>query len=116
MASPVDDRRLDLTRLRSVIDRLARSGPPSLRLAASGMDVSPRSLQRHLARQKLTYSELVDSVRSEAAQVMLRTTELPVQEIAALLGYRTPSSFARAFARWTGVAPRTYRKVNGVQR
>lgn len=111
MTLQADDRDVDLNRLRSVIGQLARSGTPSLALAASRMGKSPRSLQRHLAGCRLTYSELVESVRREAAQAMLKTTALPVQEIAARLGYRTPGSFARAFARWTGTTPRAYRKA-----
>jgi AraC-like DNA-binding protein len=102
---------VDLTRLRSVIGQLARSGAPSLARAASQLGTSPRSLQRHLAGRRLTYSELVESVRNEAAQAMLKTTALPVQEIAIRLGYRTPGSFARAFVRWTGTTPRAYRKA-----
>ena len=74
------------------------------------MGTSPRSLQRHLAGRRLTYSGLVDSVRCEAAQAMLTTTAVPVKEVARLLGYRTPGSFARAFTRWTGTPPRAFRR------
>lgn len=108
MTSQADGRDFDLTRLRSVIGQLAHSGTPSLARAASRMGTSPRSLQRYLAGRRVTYSAVVESVRSEAAQVMLKTTTLPVQEIARQLGYRTPGSFARAFARWTGTTPRAY--------
>ncbi len=111
MPSQADGRDFDLTRLRSVIGQLAISGTPSLARAASQLGTSPRSLQRYLAGRRVTYSELVQSVRSETARAMLKTTPLPVQEIATRLGYRTPGSFARAFARWTGTTPRAYRKA-----
>lgn len=80
MASPKVLRTTDLTCLREVIGELVRSGSPSLARAAATLETSPRSLQRHLAERTLTYSEVVDSVRSEAAQIMLRTSSLPVQE------------------------------------
>jgi AraC-like DNA-binding protein len=115
MASQADGQDIDIARVRSVIGQLTRSGTPSLARAASMMGTSSRSLQRHLAGRRLTYSELVESVRKEAALAMLRTTALPVQEIAARLGYRTPGSFARAFARWTGASPRAYRRTCGAQ-
>ena len=95
-----------------MIYQLLRSGRPSVALVANRLGTSPRSLQRHLSEVNLTYSELVDSVRCEAAQTLLGATDLQIQEIAILLGYGIPSNFARAFTRWTGFTPRAYRKAN----
>ncbi len=36
--------------------------------------------------------------------------QLPLTEIALLLGYSELSAFTRAFTRWSGVSPRAYRK------
>jgi len=58
----------------------------------------------------------VDEVRLDAARTLLCQTDLPVQDVAALLGYRTPSSFARAFGRWTGRSPRAYRRCARLSR
>jgi AraC-like DNA-binding protein len=41
----------------------------------------------------------------------LKTTRLPIGQVAKELGFRDPSSFSRAFQRWTGMSPRTYRRM-----
>lgn len=95
--------------VRAVLGELAVTGPLSVARVACHLGTSPRSLQRSLARQKLTFRQLLDAARLDAARVLLRDTDLPVREIAVLVGYRTPGSFARAFARWTGQSPSAFR-------
>jgi AraC-like DNA-binding protein len=41
----------------------------------------------------------------------LEQRQLPLTEIALLLGYSELSAFSRAFTRWTGTSPRHYRRV-----
>ncbi|MFJ9775185.1 helix-turn-helix domain-containing protein [Kitasatospora sp. NPDC101157] len=52
----------------------------------------------------------MDAVRHEQAARLLRDTRLPAQSIAARLGYADPRALRRAFQRWTGHTPDTYRK------
>ncbi len=40
----------------------------------------------------------------------LEQRQLPLTEVALLLGYSELSAFTRAFNRWSGVSPRTYRQ------
>jgi AraC-like DNA-binding protein len=40
---------------------------------------------------------------------LLRQPTLPLGEISFLLGYSEPSTFSRAFKRWTGVTPGEWR-------
>lgn len=47
--------------------------------------------------------------RVERASAMMRATDLPLVEIAPLVGYRDPLYFSRAFRRVTGVSPSTAR-------
>jgi AraC-like DNA-binding protein len=49
-------------------------------------------------------------LRQDTAQPLLRDGRLAVAEVAYLLGYEDPSSFQRAFRRWTGMSPRTFRR------
>ncbi|MFY0567504.1 AraC family transcriptional regulator [Archangium lansingense] len=46
---------------------------------------------------------------TKAAQ-FLRESELPLSEVAESIGYQSEASFNRAFKRWGGVAPGTYRR------
>ncbi len=85
-----------------------RDEAPSLELAADIAGLSPRTLQRRLADEELTYRELLLVTRHETAIDLLENTEHTITEIATLLGYSDPSHFARAFRRRAGVSPREY--------
>jgi AraC family transcriptional regulator len=50
-------------------------------------------------------------LRLTTARHMLRTTDLPIAEIARLVGYETPRNFSTAFGRHFGFAPRAARRV-----
>jgi AraC-like DNA-binding protein len=99
--------------LMQVMGELALTGRLSLARVARRLGTSPRTLQRRLSDQGLTFQSLVDRVRLYAAKALLCQTDLAVQDVAHRLGYCTPSSFARAFVRWTGTAPRAFRRGAG---
>lgn len=70
----------------------------------------------HLSRSFVAASgqplaDHVAAVRLERAQDMLRSGDRTMAEIAAALGYATPSVFAAAFRRMTGRTPSQYRKM-----
>ncbi|TIP78113.1 MAG: helix-turn-helix transcriptional regulator, partial [Mesorhizobium sp.] len=48
-------------------------------------------------------------LRIQRARQLLSHPELPVTEIALAVGYETPSSFAAAFRKITGVTPSAFR-------
>ncbi len=86
------------------------AGEPSLEDIAEQMGLASWSLQRRLREQGLTFSQLVDKVRCELATHYLRQQQLPISELAPLLGYSETSAFSRAFRRWFGVSPRQWRR------
>ena len=92
-----------------LIDALLPRGYPLIEEVASLLCVSPRTLQRLLQEEGVSYSEMIDRCRCRTACQSLEHTHIPIHDIAASLGYRDASSFTRAFRRWTGTAPRTYR-------
>ncbi len=49
-------------------------------------------------------------MRKTLAEKELNNSDRKVAEIAAMVGYLDPTVFSRAFKRWTGMAPRDYRK------
>src|SRR5580692_8357731 len=51
------------------------------------------------------------SQRLSLAEAMLETTSLPVEQMAARVGYRSAAVFREQFAARRGVAPRDYRKT-----
>ena len=93
-----------------VASLLPHRGPPSAKEAAGMVGVSRVTLFRRLAKEGTTYKELVERVRYQAAQHLLRDRDLAVKEIGFLLGYSVPQNFIRAFRNISGVTPATFRR------
>jgi AraC-like DNA-binding protein len=99
-----------LFRLREYLTKGVRSGLPSLESAASHLGVSTRTLRRRLQDEGTTFQDVLDQTRCELAKRYLLAERLAVGEVAFLLGFSEPSAFHRAFKRWTGQTPVTYRR------
>lgn len=85
------------------------SGAPKLDEVASKLGIAPRTLQRQLSAEDATFAQLVDRSRNDLALELLRQTPLSVGEISFALGFSEPSAFHRAFKRWTGTTPSSFR-------
>ncbi|MDQ0448695.1 AraC-like transcriptional regulator QhpR [Methylobacterium aerolatum] len=81
----------------------------SLRHASDALGIPRWTLQRRLAEGNTSFADIVDRLRRDLAEHYLAGTKHPVSEISALLGFSEVSAFTRAFRRWHGVPPRTYR-------
>jgi AraC-like DNA-binding protein len=101
----------------SEVSRLLASrmagGDTNVKTAARLLNTSVRTLQRQLAAAGLSYQELLDSTRHNAAVRYLTDFTLSIGEVAYLLGYSEPSAFHRAFKRWTGSTPQAFRSSAG---
>ncbi len=95
--------------VKSEIGKNLSGGIPKLSDVASALGVSARTLQRKLSEEGAVFQELVDQARRELAERLLRTTQYPLVEIAFLTGFAEQSGFTRAFKRWAGETPRSYR-------
>lgn len=82
--------------------------PPSLADAAQVLQMSPRTLRRHLSLEGTTLRQLIDEVRATLAAELITGGRLTVAEVSRRLGYMEVSSFSQAFRRWHGVSPRAY--------
>jgi AraC-like DNA-binding protein len=82
------------------------------RIESIGRDfgISARTLQRRLAREGVSYQKLLDDERKAAAGRFVAASTLAIGEIAYLLGYSEAAPFHRAFKRWYGRTPETFRK------
>jgi AraC-like DNA-binding protein len=97
-------------RVRSAIRVKLPAGYPALEQIAAELRLPAAAIQRELAGHGLTYKHAVEAMRRNLAALYLHQRHLPLTEIAFLLGYSELSAFSRAFARWTGLSPRAYRK------
>jgi AraC-like DNA-binding protein len=79
---------------------------------ARRLGVSQRTLARRLSLEGLTFSEVLDSLRSDLAERYLTDDELSISQIAWLLGYQEVSALTHAFKRWTGKTPREARSAS----
>jgi AraC-like DNA-binding protein len=85
-------------------------GVRTLEEVAGQLRLSARTLKRRLAAQGVSYSELLERERCQRAQFLLRSSEHSLLDISERLGYSTLPNFARAFRRWTGQTPASYRR------
>ncbi|MBI5504342.1 MAG: AraC family transcriptional regulator [Deltaproteobacteria bacterium] len=94
---------------RAMIDELP-SGTPAEDVIAKAVSMSTRSLQRRLAEERTSFTELLAVVRRELAEQYVLNPQIPVTEISYMLGFSEVSAFSRAFKRWTGRSPVTSRQ------
>ena len=94
--------------------RLPRGGAFKRDIARS-VGISVRSLDRELARRGTCYRDLLYTVRLEIAERELSQGRRALWEVSERLGYSDPANFSRAFRRWTGESPRSYRRRIGAK-
>ena len=58
----------------------------------------------------MSFQQLLDDTRRQLAEGYLQDAQLPLSEIAALLGFSEQSAFSRAFAKWHGQSPLRWRQ------
>ena len=97
------------SRVRAAIIRHLPHGEPRRTEIASALEMSGRTLQRHLEAEGTSFERLLDDTRRELAQQYLGQTYVSLADATYLLGFRTQSSFFRASKRWFGTSPRHYR-------
>ena len=111
MAEIVDRTGIDY-RVRAQVAQALSEGVPTLSTVARRLGMSTRTLQRRLADQGCLYQDVVDMARRELAESLLRDTEFPLADVAFLTGYSEQSTFTRAFKRWHGQTPASYRRAS----
>jgi len=108
---------LELPRQDAFVERV--QGAIGAALAAGGVTasdvagrlaVSEATLRRRLREVGLSYQTLLDEIRYQLAERYLRQTDMDVAEVAFSLGFADPSSFGRAFKRWSGLTPLEFRR------
>ena len=98
-----------LMKFRTAIAESIREGEPSLARTAKRVGVGPRTLQRQLRTHQIRFKKLADDTRRHFALNYLKDPNNTLTQIAFLLGYSEASAFNRAFKRWTGLTPQSYR-------
>lgn len=95
-------------RVEGLLIPLLHKGDLRMADAARQLGLSRQTLYRRLKAEGLTYETLVDDLRRRMALHYLGGAKTSVNETAYLVGFSDPSSFSRAFKRWTGDSPRAF--------
>lgn len=92
-------------RVRSALLEMLPSGRSTADDMCRHLNMSKRSLHRHLKAEGHSFQSLLDETRSELSLHYLARDDVSVEEISYLLAFRDPNSFYRAFRGWTGLTP-----------
>ena len=85
----------------------ANSDTVTLASAAAHFGYHPVYLSKLLPKKTgRTFSEILLASRMRRAKLLLKQTDLPIEKIADMLGYRNSSNFYKAFRRCFGASPR----------
>lgn len=88
---------------------LLPEGRGTIHQVALSIRLTPRSLQRQLAREGSSFGALLNEVRCELAKTYLAASH-QVSQVAYMSGYHSASSFTRWFNAQFGMSPMEWRK------
>jgi AraC-like DNA-binding protein len=96
--------------VRRALAKRVAGGDSRIDEVAQGLAMTARTLQRRLAAAGVSYQDLLEETRREAAEKYLAGSALSIAEVSYLLGYSEPSVLHRAFKRWKGMTPAAFRQ------
>ena len=95
---------------KAAIAQALSEGAPKMAKIARILGLSVRSFHRRLSEYGINFQALTEETRRDLAEGLLRDESHSLAEIAFLTGFSEQSAFTRAFKRWVGTTPATYRK------
>lgn len=98
------------TLVRRAVSQSLSEGLPRMAVVARRLAMSERTLQRRLAAKSLSYKAIVEATQHQLATNLMRQSKYTLSEVAFLTGFSEQSAFNRAFKRWVGETPTSFRK------
>lgn len=92
-----------------LMEQLGR-GPLTIERVAADLNMTARTLQRHLREENTRFGRLRDRVRMDYACRKLGDDHCDTAALASYLGFSDTANFYHAFKRWKGCAPGEYRR------
>ena len=99
------------TKIEELISMGLASGNVNIDVIGHSLGLHPRKLQRLLAQESLSYSQILDSVRHQHARQYITRTQFDMTSIAYMLGYKNLATFSRECKKWFGMSPIKLRKM-----
>lgn len=100
-----------VTDIENIIQDALASGIPSVSYVSNLIGMSNRTLTRRLAENGVTFRDLIQKKQLEISKFLLAKPTISIAEIAFETGFSEQSAFNRAFKRWMGKTPLTYRST-----
>ncbi len=97
--------------IRQILERSPENEMPDFESIAFQLNTSTQTLRRRLKEEETSFQEIKDQVRRDIAIYHLGQNKFSINEIALKVGFTEPSTFHRAFKKWTGVTPGDYRQA-----
>jgi hypothetical protein len=91
------------------LDRAGCRGLPDAGAGGAALGLSERTLARRMQAQGLSFSALLDEAPARRRPAAVAHTDRALGDIGQSLGFAEPSTFWRAFRRWTGGTPQAWR-------
>ncbi|TWP34114.1 AraC family transcriptional regulator [Leekyejoonella antrihumi] len=98
--------------VRHIFERGLRGDWATSDEVAAKLAISTQHLRRALREEDTSMSRIKEELLRDAAVTSLVRGEESVSDLSARLGFSEPSAFYRAFRRWTGSAPGSYRSAD----
>ncbi len=95
-----------------IVAELLESGEVTLESVAGRLEIKPRTLRTRLTEAETSFNQVLADFRYRLSRKLLATTDESIDEIVYLTGFSEPSTFYRAFKRWSGMTPIEYRRAN----
>lgn len=111
VAKVIATRPMDIQgQVEAFVKRLLPTRGCTLQGIADYVSMHPRTLQRRLDRDGTSFASIVDAARRQHTLLYLAQRQMPLSQVAGLVGYTEQSTFNRACMRWFGATPMTVRR------
>jgi AraC-like DNA-binding protein len=100
------------SRVEAAIRKTLGTGSCNRESVARAMAMHPRTLQRRLQGEGTSFDELRDRIRRETVEHYLCHTNMPLSQVAGLVGYSEQAILSRSCRRWFGQSPRAVRNMH----
>lgn len=97
-------------RVRATLTQTLGTAQVRIGTVADLLNLHPRTLQRHLRRKGTHFVEVLDEVRREAVSRYLTSTDIPMNQVAGLVGLSEQAALTHCCHRWWGTTPTDIRR------
>jgi AraC-like DNA-binding protein len=95
--------------VQQLVAALLPGGRCTSQQVAQHLGIDRRTLHRHLAREQESFATLLQAVRSELVLRQVQDSDLPLSEVAQLLGFAAPAAFSHWFRHTFGCSVTNWR-------